>query len=66
MDVRSLDFAFPRLLVDALVADDLALQGSFEGALDLTIWPITHPPFDDLRRKDTYAIGSMSLPPLKP
>jgi hypothetical protein len=40
-----------RMLSLALVADDLALQGSFEVALDLTIWPVGHPPFDDLRRK---------------
>jgi hypothetical protein len=33
-----------RILSLALVADDLALQGSFEVALDLTIWPIRHPP----------------------
>jgi hypothetical protein len=32
-----------RILSLALVADDLALQGSFEMALDLTIWPIRHP-----------------------
>jgi hypothetical protein len=52
------------LLVDALVADDIALQGSFEVALDLTIRPIRHPLFDISRKM--YAIGSISLPPLKP
>jgi hypothetical protein len=40
-----------RMLSLALVADDFALQGSFEVALDLTIWPVGHPPFDDISRK---------------
>src|SRR5262249_15707726 len=53
-----------RILSLALVADDLALQGSFEVALDLTIWPFRHPPFD-IRRK-ILPIGSISLPPLIP
>jgi hypothetical protein len=40
-----------RMLSLALVADDLALQGSFEVALDLTIWPIRHRRFDEISRK---------------
>src|SRR5262245_43012588 len=39
-----------RMLSLALVADDLALQGSFEVALDLTIWPIGHTVLHDVRR----------------
>jgi hypothetical protein len=45
------DFNPSMPLVNSLAAEDLTFQGSFEVALDLTIWPLRHTLFDDLRRK---------------
>jgi hypothetical protein len=53
-----------RILSLALVADDIAFQGSSEVALDLPICLLGIPRLIYVERY--YAIGSISLPPLKP
>jgi hypothetical protein len=67
MDVNGAIFPRQVRMLSALAADDLALQGSFEVALDLTIWPdgLLGIPRLMTYVERLYAIGSISLPPLK-